>query len=142
MKPNRFEKIALGLAGVTALAIGTMILSVPHSFYASYGIVLGSNPNLLSELRAPGAGLAVSGLVMLLGLWSQTIRPASIAFAMTVFLAFPGGRLVSLALDGVPSSSVLGALIVEVAIGCLCLLAFRRRMWPSRDAASEPYPAE
>ena len=59
------QKFALGIAGITSLGIGTFILTAPHAFYASYGIALEPDPSLLSELRAPGAGLAAFGTVML-----------------------------------------------------------------------------
>ena len=59
------QKIALSIAGFTSLGIGAFILAAPHAFYASYGIALGQDPSLLSELRAPGAGLAAFGAVML-----------------------------------------------------------------------------
>ncbi len=55
MTLTRLEKIALGISGVTALSIGGFILVAPHTFYASYGITLSNDPNLLSELRAPAA---------------------------------------------------------------------------------------
>ncbi|MCV6592454.1 MAG: DUF4345 domain-containing protein [Silicimonas sp.] len=52
MQLTRFQKITLGISGVTALAIGALITLTPHAFYASYGITLGQDPNLLNELRA------------------------------------------------------------------------------------------
>jgi hypothetical protein len=121
-----FQKITLGISGVTALGIGAFILAAPHAFYASYGISLGSNANLLSELRAPGAGLAALGAIMLAGVVRAAWSPVALVAALTVFLAFPAGRLVSLAVDGMPSASVLSALGIEVAIAALCLTAFRR----------------
>jgi len=137
MKPTLLEKIALGLSGLTALTIGAVILFTPHAFYASYGITLGEDANLLSELRAPGAGLAGFGLLMLLGIWRHTILPVAMAVALTVFIAFPAGRLVGLAVDGMPSSSVFGALVVELVIAALCLAAFRRRLWqPTPDLST------
>ena len=63
MKPTRLEKIALGLAGLTALTIGAFILFCAARLLRSYGITLGGDASLLSELRAPGAGLAAFGLV-------------------------------------------------------------------------------
>jgi hypothetical protein len=129
MKPTLFEKIALGLSSITALTIGASILSVPHAFYASYGITLGEDANLLSELRAPGAGLAGFGLLMLFGIWRHTLLRVAMVAALTVFIAFPIGRLVGLAADGMPSGSVIGALVVELIIAALCLAAFRRRLW-------------
>ncbi len=46
------QKIALGISGITASCIGALILAAPHLFYESYGISLGNDTNLLSELRA------------------------------------------------------------------------------------------
>ena len=141
MKPTLFEKIALGLSGITALTIGAFILFAPHAFYASYDITLGEDANLLSELRAPGAGLAAFGLLMLLGIRRHAILPISTAAALTVFIAFPVGRLVGLAADGMPSGNVIGALVVELIIAALCLAAFRRRLWQQLPRFSAAQPA-
>lgn len=129
MKPTQLEKIALGLSGLTAFTIGAFILFEPHAFYASYGIKLNQDASLLSELRAPGAGLAGFGLLMLLGIWRHAILPIAIGVALMVFIAFPIGRLVGLAVDGMPSGSIIGALVVELIIAALCVAAFRRRLW-------------
>lgn len=130
MQITRFQQVALGVAGTTALAIGSFIVSAPHAFYASYGIVLGQDPNLLSELRAPGAGLAALGAVMLAGVVRTSMTAAALVTALTVFFAFAAGRVVSLAVDGVPSTSVSAALLIEVAIGLLLVAAFRPRPAP------------
>ena len=121
-----FQKIALGIAGVTSLGIGGFIVATPYAFYASYGIALGPDPSLLSELRAPGAGLAAFGAVMLAGIFRPAFRQAGIVAALIVFLAFPAGRVLSLLADGVPSGGILGALVLELAIAAICLFAFRR----------------
>lgn len=128
MTVAKFEKTALGIAGVTALGIGAFILAAPHAFYAGYGISLGDDVNLLSELRGPAAGLAAFGIVMLTGIWRSGMRQISIVVALTVFLAFPVGRIVGLLADGVPSGNVIGALATELAIAALCLFAFRHRL--------------
>lgn len=133
---TRFQKFALGLAGITALGIGAFIMAAPHAFYASYGIALGPDPSLLSELRGPGAGLAALGAVMLAGIVRPALRQAAFVAALTVFLAFPLGRLVGLVADGMPSSGILGALVLELAIAALCLLAFRRGAGPSAAAVA------
>ncbi|MGI3166352.1 DUF4345 domain-containing protein [Pseudooceanicola sp. 200-1SW] len=137
MPPTLFEKSALGLAGLVALFIGASILIAPQDFYAGYGIPLGPDPSLLSEMRAPAAALAGFGLLMLLGLWRRALLPTSMATALVVFLAFPAGRLVGLAVDGLPSGPVIGALVAELILAALCLAAFRRRLW-SDPAARAP----
>lgn len=125
------QKIALGVAGITSLGIGAFIFAAPVAFYASYGITLGPDPSLLSELRAPGAGLAGFGAVMLAGIVRPALRQAAVVAALTVFLAFPAGRVVGLAVDGMPSVEVLVALILEIAIAGVCLFAFRRGADPA-----------
>ena len=131
MHLTRLQKIALGIAGVSALGIGTAITITPHAFYASYGIALGSDPSLLSELRAPGAGLAVLGAVMLAGIVRRSLSEVALVAALVVFLGFPAGRIVGLALDGIPSTGILAALAFELAVAALCLFAFR----PGRERA-------
>lgn len=124
------QKIALGIAGITSLGIGTVIVAAPHAFYASYGIPLGPDPSPLSELRASGAGLAVFGAVMLAGIARPALRQAAVVAALTVFLAFPAGRILGLVADGTPSSGIVGALILELSIAALCVFAFWRGTSP------------
>jgi transposase InsO family protein len=57
-KPQQNGYIESFNGSLTALTIGAFILFAPHAFYGSYGITLGEDASLLSELRAPGAGLA------------------------------------------------------------------------------------
>ncbi len=128
MTLNVLEKSTLFVSGLTAFGIGGMITLAPHAFYASYGISIGDDPNLLSELRAPGAGLLAMGLLMLLGIWRSALSQIAVAATLVVFLAFPMGRLISLAIDGAPSFGIFGALILEVAIAALCIFTFRRRL--------------
>ena len=137
MSSTILEKLALGLSGLTAIGIGTFILAAPHAFYASYGITLGQDASLLSELRAPAAGLAAFGLIMLIGIWQQTMTRVSKIVALAVFLAFPAGRFIGLMIDGQPSSGILGAFIFELAVAILCLFAFRDRAEPD---TVEPKP--
>ena len=129
-----FQKVTLGLSGVTALGIGMSIQAVPHAFYASYGITLGTDANLLSELRAPAAGLAALGATMLMGLLRETWHDLAISAALLVFIAFPIGRIIGIFIDGMPSGSIMGALIIELVIAGLCLAAFGRRGAVKPDA--------
>lgn len=128
MTLTKLEKTTLWISGLTAVGIGGMITFAPHSFYASHGIVIGEDPSLLSELRAPGAGLATLGIMMLLGIWRSALAQLAVAATLIVFLAFPAGRLIGLALDGMPSVGIVGALVLEIAIAALCVFAFRKRL--------------
>ena len=131
MKLSLLQKCALGLSGVTALGVGAFILAAPHAFYQSYGISLGNDINLLSELRAPAAGLAASGLLMMAGILWRSVSHVSMVVALMVFLAFPAGRIVGLLIDGMPSGNIVAALVFELVIATLCLTAFRHRLKPT-----------
>ena len=122
---TRLEVAALSIAGTIAFGIGATILSVPHTFYASYGITVGTDPNLLSELRAPGAGLAAMGLLMIAGLIRSWLRTSAKLAALIVYVAFPIGRIVSWGIDGMPSTAIAAALALEIAVAVLCVIAFR-----------------
>lgn len=128
MSLTHLEKIALGISGVTAVSVGGFIMAAPQAFYASYGITLGNNASLLSELRAPASGLFALGFLMLAGIWRTSLVQLAIASALIVYLAFPVGRLVGVAVDGVPSGSIIAALVLELAIAVLCIIAFRQRV--------------
>ena len=140
MRPALAEQIALTLAGLTALGIGAFILLAPQAFHAGYGIAPVRDPSLLSEMRAPAAALAALGALMLLGLRRRAMMPVSVAAALTVYLAFPAGRLVGLAVDGMPTPGILGALVIELAIATLCLFAFRRRLGFTGSGATRTTP--
>ena len=120
MSTNWFKKLTLGIAGLAALGIGLAIVTVPASFYATYGITLGSDPNLLNELRAPGANLAVLGMIILAGAFRQDMQHLSAFLGATAFLAYAFGRIVSIVLDGIPSSGLVQATLIELVIGGLC----------------------
>ncbi|MEM9432824.1 MAG: DUF4345 domain-containing protein [Pseudomonadota bacterium] len=136
MKITLLEKITLAVSGITATGIGVLITAGPQVFYASYGISLSDSPSLLSELRAPAAGLTALGCLMLAGIWRSAMVELAIAATLIVFLAFPAGRVLGLAVDGMPSEMIIGALILEITIAALCMFAFRRRVF--RD---QPHPS-
>lgn len=138
---NRFQKTVLGIAGVTASGIGAFILAAPHAFYAGYGITLGQDANLLSEIRAPAAGLFALGVLMLAGMFRPSWTQPAIIAAFVVFFAFPAGRIVGIAVDGMPSGNVLGALAIEVVIAGLLFIAFGRRSKASAHSGHQANPA-
>lgn len=125
MRTTGIQKVALGIAGITALAVGGAILLAPHAFYASYGVVIGTDPTLLSELRGPAANLAALGAVMLSGLAVGALTHVAGLLAVIVYTAIPLGRLASILVDGIPSEGIVIALLIEVAIASLCAAAFR-----------------
>ncbi|ANT62878.1 hypothetical protein AYJ57_20545 (plasmid) [Salipiger sp. CCB-MM3] len=122
---TRFCRLTLGAAGATALGIGLAITFIPQVFYAGYGMEISTHPAALSELRAPGANLAALGVVIAAGALRQDMARFSAQLGTVVFLAFAAGRIVSFLLDGWPGEAIMTALLIEGAIGVLCLFAWR-----------------
>ena len=118
--------ILLSLAGGLLLAIGVAILLQPHAFFAASGITLGNEPGLLSEVRAPGGLLIGCAIVILLGAFRRSITHHALILAAMVYGLFGISRLVSIVLDGLPSSSIIGATAAELIIGTLCVLSLQR----------------
>lgn len=69
---------------------------------------------------------------MLSGVFRSPMAPIALAAALMVYLAFPGGRIVGIVLDGMPSGSVIGALAFDISIAGLLLAAFK----PTRIAGA------
>ena len=138
---NTMTVIYLVIAGLLLLAIGGAILLAPHAFHGSNGIILGDNPNLLSEIRAPGGLLAVSGIVILLGTLRLRLRASAVQLTTLVYGSFGLARLVSMVLDGMPSSSIVGATSLELIVAFVGLVILRRarvQHTASRSFAAAP----
>ena len=119
-------RILLIVSGLLLFIVGTGILFLPHGFYESNGTILGSEPSLLSEVRASGGLLLVCGIVVLIAAFRSSMRRQALALSALVFLAYGLARLASMVLDGMPSSSLVISTGIEILVGALCVLELRR----------------
>lgn len=115
------HKLVLLIGGLVASAIAVTILFAPDAFYAAYEIELAGNTNLTNELKAPAGVLFVAGLLMLAGVFHAQLTSVSLIAATAIYLPYGLSRLLSIAIDGLPNSSLVGAAILELAIGGVCL---------------------
>ena len=132
---SRPTTIFLFISGLMLLGIGLGILFVPHGFHASNGIVLSNDPNLLSEIRAPGGLLIGSGVLILLGAFRSTGRSLAILLTILVYGTFALARLIGMIIDGMPSEGIVVATAIELAVAALGLLVSYKRA-PSQHANS------
>jgi peptidoglycan/LPS O-acetylase OafA/YrhL len=88
--------------------------------------MLGNEPNLLSEIRAPGGMLIASALVMLLGVVRQKLTWQALILAALLYGSYGVSRLLSMLLDGVPTGSLFWAAVLELIIGSLCVVTVLR----------------
>ncbi|MEM7611553.1 MAG: DUF4345 domain-containing protein [Pseudomonadota bacterium] len=116
---NPIATIYLMLAGLLLLAIGGAILLAPHAFHASNGIELGNNPTMLSEIRAPGGLLAASAVLALISVFRRRLRAFTTPLLVLIFGSFGLARLVSMAQDGIPGGSIVGATVLELIVAAI-----------------------
>lgn len=119
-------RILLFVAGLILLLVGTGVLVLPHGFYESSGTILGSEPSLLSEIRASGGLLLACGIVVLFAAFRSSIHKQALVLSALVFLAYGVARLASMVIDGMPSTSLVISAGIELLIGALCTIALRR----------------
>ena len=112
-------RLFLVLSGAIAVLIGFMILFAPRAFFAVNGIDLGVDPNLMSEIRAPGGVLLAAGVVIICGAIIGSLFHAALLTVAVVFGMYAVSRLISIALDGLPSSSFISALGIELVVGVI-----------------------
>jgi len=118
MQPTRSLKTLLILSGLLAMGIGLTLVIAPSVIHATD---LGTDANLLSEIRAPGGALVGLGLLMITGAFVSSLTTTSTLLAATVYLSYGLARVVSLALDGTPGNGLLVATGLELLLGFTAL---------------------
>ncbi len=117
--PQLKTRLLLALSGLVLLGVGIAVLFDPVSFFAGNGIALTDNPSLLSEIRAPGTLLLVTGSLILVSAWRAVAMPTALGLATLVYAAYGIGRVLSLFWDGLPSSGLIGAATIELLLAGL-----------------------
>lgn len=120
------SKLTLWGAGLMMLVVGALHLLAPQMMMQEPGIALTST-NHLHVIRAAygGAYLGMAAL-FLWGLWRPALRPASLLAVAILFSGFALGRLISIALDGLPVGLYLGVLSAELFFAVLAVLSLRQ----------------
>ncbi|MEZ5017216.1 MAG: DUF4345 domain-containing protein [Flavipsychrobacter sp.] len=126
MNSNKLTSLFLVIAGLIGLAVGVGLTFFPVSMQAQYDIIMQGNVSQLSEIRAPGLSILSISVIILIGAFRVRWRYIALLLSALVFLSYGVGRLLSLALDGIPAQGLMVAMLVELIIGLLALLALRK----------------
>ena len=118
----------LVVAALILLAIGCGIFFAPHASHGANGIMLDTDPSLLSEVRAPGALLATMGVVILFGAWRQERAAAALGLVVLVYGSFGFARLFAWWVDGRPADGLVVAIYIELLLAATALVL--RRLQP------------
>ncbi len=119
-------RLVLVFSAVIAVAIAATILFAPDAFYSGYGLEVAGNATLANELKAPAGMLLAAGLLMFAGVFRSELAVVSLATATLVYLSYGLGRVLSIAIDGLPHNGMVSAAVVELVVGAVCLATFLR----------------
>ena len=126
MKNSKVLKTVLFVSGLIAAGIGAVILLVPSAFYAVNGINLGGNVSLINEVRAPGGALLAAGILIISGSFVASLTFTAVVVAALFYLSYGVSRVLSFALDGMPSEGLVQAAALEILIGVVCIFALAK----------------
>jgi hypothetical protein len=122
---GKLGTIALAGAGTMMLVVGALHLVAPRMMMETPRIEL-TTVNHLHAIRAAygGAYLGMAAL-FLLGLFRERLRAFSLLCVSVLFGGFVLGRLISIALDGMPVSLYIAVLAFEMTFAGLAFSALR-----------------
>lgn len=118
--------VILSLSSLMLVFVGIMRLSNPIKTYLkNSGIKLENDASLLNELRGVGAVMLCAGIIILLGTVIEKLTFTSHFIASLIFVGFAIGRLISLKVDGKPSTQITQGILFELVFGAanvFCLI--------------------
>jgi len=118
---SRARRAILAVTGLTFLVIATASLIAPHTMAEPFRYGL-SHVDSLSEFRAVYVGLWLAH-VAACAMAIKHITSAPVGDVVGILVLGQGiGRLVSAALDGLPSAAILPMLVIELLGGTSLLL--------------------
>lgn len=113
--------LLLIVSGAIAAFIGLVILFIPQTLHAGNTDVLTAGAELYSELRAPGALLAVLGGLILASAFRPASRRMGLGLSAILYLSYGMARLWSLYVDGHPGDMLMITTGIELALGLAAL---------------------
>lgn len=126
MKNSKVLKVILFISGLIAIGTGATILTMPVAFYTASGINLNGDVSLLNEVRASGGALLACGLLITLGAFVVKLTFTSAVISSLLYLSYGLSRMMSMIIDGLPADTLIQAVILELVIGLVCVLALMK----------------
>jgi hypothetical protein len=123
---SRMLKVILIVLALPLLVFGAWRLFDPIGFAAFNGSELPTEAGLLSDVRAAGGAVALSGVIVLLGAFRPQWSFVSIVLAAVIFVSFGAARLLGIVLDGLPPRGVIQGMVTELVFGALAVFAYVR----------------
>jgi len=120
---SRGTTALLVVNGAIAGLIGGLVTFAPEQLFALSGIVLGTDPNMMSEVRAPGGVLLGAAIFVASAAFVRSWQVPALTLSVLLYLGYAFGRVVAISTNGLPGTDLLWALAIEVALGIFSLMA-------------------
>ena len=117
-----FKRTVLCGAGALLLLIGSALMFSPKAFLETSHVFIDHDPGLMSELSAPSGLLIITGALLILGAVKVRFANLGLSVGAIVYASYGLGRLISMALNGMPSESLVAATVIELGIGALLVM--------------------
>lgn len=110
--------ITLSLSSLLLIFVSLMRISNPiKNYLKNSGIQLENDADLLNELRGVSFVMLCGGIISLLGIFISSISPSSFLIGSLIFIGFAIGRIVSIAIDGMPNKQIIQGIVFEIVFG-------------------------
>lgn len=127
MKNLNIVKAFLLISGLIGVGVGSGLLFTPVAFEASAGIFIKQDPSLLSEIRGSGGVILASGLLIIAGVFLERLQFLALSLTSLIYLAYGLSRMFSMAMDGMPSQTIVMVAILEVIFGLISIVLLSRK---------------
>ena len=119
-------KFAIGctllLASLMLVGVGGIMLFAPDILHAKNGVTLGNNPNLLSEIRAPGGFLLSAGGIIVASAMLGRMQRHALALTALIYGSFGIARLFAMNVDGMPVQPLVFVTGLEIGVGAIATI--------------------
>ena len=129
-------KSLLALSGALLGGIGGSLLIAPRAFLGMSHIHVAPDPSLLSEVSAPGGILIIIAVLMILGSIKARFTDLALVAGALVYGSYGISRMVSMAINGLPTESLIVATVIELSVAAI-LVALKLRSTP-RHSETKP----
>lgn len=116
-------RLFLVVSGALLLLTGLTVLLDPLSVLGIDVGAVGEDASLLSELRSPGVLLLASSGLSLAAAFRWQLADVALRLSILLYGSFGLSRLVAIGVDGLPSSSIIAAMAIELVAACLAAVA-------------------
>ncbi len=130
------------LAGSGAILglIGGALMLAPKAFLEMSHVFVERDAGLMSELTAPSGVLLLTGALMVIAAVKIRFADLALSVGAIVYGSYGLGRLISIAMHGVPPQSLIVAMMIELGVaGLLVALQMKeasKQQWNLIDTLS------